>query len=321
MSLSGDGVSAKRDFPPHEPGRIFLTEGGIETEIMYKWGHDLPEFAMYPLLDRPAAMADMRRMYRAFLDTAAKQQTAVLMGGLDYRASPDWGSLLGYSADGLAEANLASIAFLRDLAEEYADDIETILIQGFVGPRGDAYQRNVVMGADEAEDYHSVQLATLCEAGVDLAWAFTFNDENEAIGAARAARAADVPLAVSFTLTNQARVHSGSTLEAAVESVDAATEGSVEFFGINCSHPLEFGPALTKGGWTDRLRSLRPNASSMEKIALCQLGHLEEGDPADLAARMGDLAGRYPKIDIWGGCCGTGATHLDLIAAAVASAR
>lgn len=316
-----DTAVAKRRFPSRKPGQIFLTEGGIETEIMYKWGHDLPEFAMYPLLDRPAAMADVRRMYRAFLDTAAKHRTAVLMGGLDYRASPDWGSLLGYSAAGLAEVNLASIALLRDLAAEYADDIDTILIQGFVGPRGDAYQRNVVMTADEAEDYHAVQLATLKEAEVDLAWAFTFNDEQEAIGVARAARALDVPVAVSFTLTSDALVHSGSTLASAIQTVDAATEGSVEFFGINCSHPLEFGPALTDSAWTDRLRSLRPNASSMEKIALCQLGHLEEGDPADLAARMGDLAGRFPRIDIWGGCCGTGALHIDLIAASVAQKR
>jgi S-methylmethionine-dependent homocysteine/selenocysteine methylase len=273
---------------------------------------------MYPLLDNPAAMADMRTMYRGYLDAAAKHGMCALMGGLDYRASPDWGTLLGYSAAGLAEANLASIAFLRELAAEYADDIDTILIQGFVGPRGDAYERDVVMTRAEAEDYHSVQLATLKLADVDLAWAFTFNDEEEAIGVALAARAAEVAVAVSFTLTSDAHVHSGSTLAAAIEAVDAATDSSVEFFGINCSHPLEFGPALTPGAWTDRLRALRPNASGMEKIALCQLGHLEEGDPDDLAAHMGGLAGRYPQIDIWGGCCGTGATHLDLIAAAVA---
>lgn len=307
-----------RRFPAQVPGRRYLTEGGIETEIMYKWGHDLPQFAMYPLLDNPAAMADMRTMYRGFLDAAAKNGMCALMGGLDYRASPDWGTLLGYSPAGLAEANLASVAFLRELATEYADDIDTILIQGFVGPRGDAYERNVVMSRDEAEEYHSVQLATLAEAGVDLAWAFTFNDEEEAIGVARAARAADVPLAVSFTLTSDAKVHSGSELADAIGTVDAATGSSVEFFGINCSHPLEFGPALTDGAWTDRIRSLRPNASSMEKIALCQLGHLEEGDEVDLARRMGELAVRYPQIDIWGGCCGTGASHLDLIGAATA---
>jgi S-methylmethionine-dependent homocysteine/selenocysteine methylase len=304
-------------FPPQVPGRRYLTEGGIETEIMYRWGHELPQFAMYPLLDSPAAMADLRTMYRGYLDAAAAHGMCALMGGLDYRASPDWGRLLGYSEAGLAEANLASIAFLRELAEEYADDIDTILIQGFVGPRGDAYERSVVMTADEAEDYHSVQLSTLREAGVDLAWAFTFSDETEAIGVARAARAVGVPLAVSFTLTSDAQLHSGSSLAVAVETIDAATGSSVEFYGINCSHPVEFGPALSPGSWTARLRSLRPNASKLEKIALCQIGHLEEGDPEELAATMGALAEEYPQIDIWGGCCGTGATHLNLIAAAV----
>lgn len=308
-------------FPGYDPGRLYLTEGGIETEIMYRWGHELPEFAMYPLLDHPKAMADMRTMYRSYLDVVATHGLAALMGGLDYRASPDWGALLGYSAARLEEANLASIAFLRELAAEYADDIETILIQGFVGPRGDAYARDVVMNRTEAEDYHSVQLATLKRAGVDLAWAFTFNDEEEAIGVARAAQSTGVALAVSFTLTGDARVHSGSTLAEAIEAVDEATDAYPEFYGINCSHPLEFGPALTTGTWTDRLRSMRPNASSMEKIALCRLGHLEEGDPVELASMMGDLAGRYPLIDIWGGCCGTGSTHLNLIAGAVSARR
>lgn len=308
-------------FPAQVPGRRYLTDGGIETEIMHRWGHDLPEFAMFPLLENPVAVADMRSMYRAYLDTAAATGLSALMGGLDYRASPDWGALLGYSPAALAEANLGSIDFLRDLAREYDSDIDQILVQGFVGPRGDAYQRNVVMERDEAQDYHSVQLATLAEARVDLAWAFTFNDEEEAIGAARAAHAAGVPVAVSFTLTSDARVHSGSTLEDAITTVDEATGGAVEFFGINCSHPYEFGPALTPGAWTDRLRSLRPNASPMEKIALCQLGHLEEGDPPELATMMSELAVQYPRIDIWGGCCGTTATHLELIASAVSKRR
>lgn len=300
------------------PGRRYLTEGGIETEIMYRWGHTLPEFAMYPLLENRAAMADLRTMYRGYLDTAARHGTCALMGGLDYRASPDWGALLGYSPAGLAEANLASIAFLRELAAEYADDIETILVQGFVGPRGDAYARDLVMTRDEAEDYHSVQLATLALADVDLAWGFTFNHEEEAIGFARAAVAADVPAAVSFTLTADAQVHSGIALSTAIETIDEATGSSLAFYGINCSHPVEFEPALTPGSWTDRLRALRPNASKMEKIALCQLGHLEEGDPVELADLMGNLAVRYPQIDVWGGCCGTGAVHLDLIAASTA---
>lgn len=77
---------------------------------------------------------------------------------------------------------------------------------------------------------------------------------------------------------------------------------------------MEYEPAIEPGDWINRVRGVRPNASKMEKIALCQIGHLEEGDPVELGELCGDLARRYPHMDIWGGCCGTWDTHLDQIA-------
>jgi homocysteine S-methyltransferase len=314
-------MALSKSFPVQQPGKLYLTEGGIETEIMYKWGFELPHFAMFPLLDNPVAVSAMQDMYRRFLDVAAKHQTAVLMGGLDYRASPDWGALLGYSLEGLAEAEHRSIGFLKDLAEEYVNDIPEILIQGFVGPRGDAYNLNHKITADEAEDYHSVQLSTLKEADVDLAWAFTFNNIPEAIGVTRAAQKIGIPLAIAFTLDSSSKLKSGSTLAEAIAAVDAQTNSSPEFYAINCSHPVEFEPALTEGTWIERVRGIRPNASKMEKIALCKLGYLEQGDPIELGQLMGDLARRYPHMDIWGGCCGTIEVHLDEIAENICAAR
>jgi S-methylmethionine-dependent homocysteine/selenocysteine methylase len=243
------------------------------------------------------------------------------MGGLDYRASPDWGTLLGYSPAVLAEANLKSIAFLRELADEYADDIPQILIAGYVGPRGDAYRINRTITVGEAEDYHAVQLATLKAADVDLAWALTFNNIPEAIGVARAAARIGIPLAISFTLDSASRLSSGPSLAQAVETVEAETDGAPAFYSLNCSHPVEFEPALTPGGWIGRVRGFRPNASKMDKIALCKLGHLEEGDPVELGRLMGALARRYPHMDVWGGCCGTGDVHLDEIARNLVAAR
>lgn len=308
-------------FPAQRPDRLFLTEGGIETEILYKWGFELPQFAMYPLLDKPDAMSAIRGMYRRYLDVVAAHGLSALMGGLDYRASPDWGELLGYSPAGLAEANHRSIAFLRKLAGEYAGDIPEILIQGFIRPRGDAYQLNRSITEKDAEDYHSVQLQTLREAEVDLAWAFTFNNVPEAVGVARAAARIGVPLAISFTVDSSSKLKAGATLAEAIEAVDAATDASPAFYSLNCSHPVEFEPALTEGEWLKRLRGFRPNASKMEKIALCKLGHLEEGDAVDLGRRMGELARRHPHMDIWGGCCGTGDVHLNEIATNVRAAR
>ena len=310
------------EFPSQRDGVLYLTEGGQETEILYRHGHELPEFAMYPLLDNAQAMSDLESMYRAILDVAAEHGFAALISGLDYRASPAWGKKLGDSRTGLADAVEQSIAFLRDVSRPYQGQIDQILISGMIGPRGDAYSLNRTITADEAEEYHSFQLDLLKRAGVDIAGAVTFNNIPEAIGVARAAARIGVPLAISFTLDGSNRLQSGPTLKEAVEAVDAETgDARPDFYGINCSHPLEFEPALEPGDWILRLRSLRPNASARDKMELCAIGHLEEGDPVDLGERMGTLARKYPHIDIFGGCCGTWNKHLDQIAGNVRKAR
>lgn len=313
-------MANQKKFPSQKEGRFYLSEGGIETEIMYKYGFELPQFAVFPLLDNPDAVSTMKEMYRSYLDVVAKHKMCALMGGLDYRASPDWGELLGYSPEGLAEANLQSIEFLREIAKEYSSDIPEIFIQGLVGPRADAYERNETITENEAEDYHSVQLQTLKEANVDLALAATFNNIPESIGVARAASNIGVPIGISFTLGSNSKLNSGPSLVEAITTIDAETNQSPEFYSINCSHPVEYEPAIEPGDWIDRVRGVRPNASKMEKIALCQIGHLEDGDPVELGELCGDLAKRYPHMDIWGGCCGTWSTHLDEIAKNVLAA-
>ena len=306
-------MNGSKSFPPKQEGRIYLSEGGTETELMYKYDFDLPHFALFPMLNNPDAVLKMREMFRSYLDVAAKHKVCALMGGLDYRASPDWGERLGYSPEGLAEANLQSIEFLREIANEYAADIPDILIQGLIGPRGDAYERNKTITENEAEDYHSVQLETLKKADVDLALAITFNNVPESIGVARAATKIGVPLAISLTLDSSAKLNSGPSLADAITAIDEETDQSPEFYLINCSHPQEYEPAIEPGDWINRVRGVRPNASKMEKLALCKLGHLEEGDPVELGQQCGDLARRYPHMDVWGGCCGTWSRHLDEI--------
>lgn len=311
----------RMDMPPRREGLDYLTEGGIETEIMYRWGYDLPHFAMFPLLEKADARATIRGMYRRWLDVAARRGMGALIGGFDYRASPDWGARLGYSPAGLAEANLGAIDFLAALRREYDGQIAEAKLVGYVGPRGDAYRLNGEMSVEAAEDYHAVQLETLRRSSADLAWAVTFNDPVEAVGVVRAAKRVGMPLAMSFSLGSDSRLASGLTLAEAVTRVDAETGGYVSFFALNCSHPQEFAPALTPGAWSQRLRCIRPNAAKMDKIALCKLGRLEEGDPDELGRLMGEVARRYPQMDVWGGCCGTSHVHLDRIAAALAEVR
>lgn len=308
-------------FPEQVSGLDYLTEGGQETEVMYNHGFELPEFAMFPLLERDDALTVLRRMYQDYLDTAARHGFAALVGGFDYRASPDWAGLLGYSATALADAQRRSIEFLRVVSDPYRDRLPAVKIVGIVGPRGDAYQANRTITADESQEYHATQLANLAEAGVDLVEALTFGSVEEAIGLSRAAGAVGLPLSISFALDSDHRLFAGATLREAVEAVDAATGAAPAFYGINCSHPFEFLPAIEPGDWFGRVRCLRPNAAAAEKTSLCTLGRLEQGNPDELGYLMGELAAQHPHIDIWGGCCGTWDTHLDRIAAAVNAAR
>ncbi|MEM9470647.1 MAG: homocysteine S-methyltransferase family protein [Pseudomonadota bacterium] len=313
-------MAAQTPISPAGSGEIFLTEGGSETEIMYRHGYELPEFAMFPLLENPRAVSAMRGIFSQQLDVAAEYGMSFLLSGLDYRASPDWGAKLGYSPSALADANLASIEFLRDIAKKYKDQIPNLLIGGILGPRGDAYSLNREITADSAEDYHAVQLATLKAANVDFACAMTFNTVAESVGAARAAARIGVSLSVSLTLDSTCKLKSGPSLPDAIIEIDAqAGDSAPDFYLLNCSHPLEYEPALEKGDWISRLRGVRPNASKMEKIALCKLGHIEDGDPAELGSQIRSLSNRYPHMDIFGGCCGTGHNHLREIARALKS--
>jgi homocysteine S-methyltransferase len=309
-------------FPAQREGVLYLAEGGQETEIMYRHGHDLPEFAMFPLLDDPRAVSDLRGMYERYLEVAARNQFVALMGGLDYRASPDWSTKLGFDHAALVDWQIRAIDFLRDVSKPFKAQLPGVMIVGTVGPRGDAYALNRTITTDEAEDYHSTQIETLKRGGVDVVSAMTFNSTAEAIGVSRAVARAGLPLIVNFTVDSTGRLMSGPTVREAIESVDAqAGDDRPDFYGINCSHPIEFEPALEPGDWIARVRSFRPNAAMMEKQQLCQIGHLVDGNPPELGAQMGALARRYPHIDIWGGCCGTWDVHLDAIAREVRAAR
>jgi S-methylmethionine-dependent homocysteine/selenocysteine methylase len=309
-------------FPERVPGVLYLTEGGQETEVMYRHGFELPEFALFPLLERDDAMALLRALYIRYLDTAARHGFGALVGGLDYRASPDWAGRIGYSPAALADAQRRSIDFLREVSDPYRSRLPDVRVAGIVGPRGDAYQINRTITVEESEEYHSTQLATLVDCGVDLVEALTFGNVDEAVGLARAAATAGLPLSISFALDRSHRLNTGVTLREAVVAVDAATgDARPAFYGINCSHPFEFLPAIEPGEWFRRVRCLRPNASSADKIALCSLGHLEQGDPVQLGRLMGDVATRHEHIDVWGGCCGTWDTHLEQIAARVRAAH
>lgn len=302
---------------PHQTNEIFLTDGGTETWLMYKRGFDLPEFSAYHLLNDARATAAIRDYYRAFANVAVKLGTSFIFDSLTYRASRDWGKLLGYSSVGLAEMNHKCLDLYREIAAETGLDEDKTVISGCIGPKGDAYKTNVDLTADGAQSYHSEQIDTFKEAGVDIVTALTLNATDEAIGITRAAAAAGLPSVIAFTLEKDRKLRSGETLKQAIETVDEATGNAPAYYMINCSHPVDFGPALASEPWANRIHGLRANASTLDHGTLCQLGHLEEGDPDELAGQYRELKTTFPQMNVFGGCCGTDYAHVEKIGTAL----
>lgn len=302
---------------PHETDRLFLTDGGTETWLMHKRGLKLPHFSSFHLLQDRVATEALTAYYRAFADIAVEHGTGFIFDSLTYRASRDWGDLLGYSPEALADMNHRSLALYREVAAEAGMLAQNVVISGCIGPRADAYRRDGALTAEAAEDYHRVQVETFKSADADLVTALSLSSSQEAIGIVRACDSVGLPSAVSFMLEKDHRLQSGETLRQAIEAVDAATGGSAAYFLVNCAHPLDIAPALAQEDWVTRVRGLRANASDHDHSVLSQLDHLEEGDPDELAEQYAGLKSSFPHLNVFGGCCGTDFAHVRKISDAL----
>ena len=311
-------VPRHRGSLPQLGGATFLTDGGIETTLLFHDGLELPFFAAYDLLTRDGGADALRRYYEPYVRIASEQRVGLVLETATWRASPDWAERLGHSPEQLAELNRASVELLEGLRRAHETASTPIVISGCVGPRGDGYVVGDAMTADEAAAYHAVQIGTFAETSADLVTAITMTYADEAVGVVRAARAAGLPVVISFTVETDGRLPSGQALSEAVEEVDALTDAAAAYFMVNCAHPSHFYDVLEPGsGWTARIRGLRANASRLSHAELDEAEELDEGDPAELADRYRELRERLPNLSVVGGCCGTDERHIAAVARAV----
>lgn len=297
--------------------RLFVTDGGLETELVFHDGIDLEHFAAFPLLGQPETLARLRRYYDGYLDIARKHDAGFVMETPTWRANPDWAVQLGYSTERLDAANRAAVALAEEVRADATADGITAVVSGCIGPRGDGYDPGTAMTPEEAQRYHAVQLGTFADTTADQVTAITMTNADEAIGIVRAATAAGIPAAISFTVETDARLPTGQSLREAIEQVDAATDGGAAYFMVNCAHPTHFAPALELDQqWMRRIAGLRANASTRSHTELDEASELDEGDPDDLGARHAALHSVLPWVTVLGGCCGTDARHVAAICSA-----
>jgi homocysteine S-methyltransferase len=299
---------------PQLGGDLFLTDGGIETTLIFLEGLELPDFAAFHLLRTPEGEAALRKYFRTYADLARHHPTGIVLESATWRASRDWAARLGYSPAELAAANRRAVEILEELRAELERDGITAVVSGCVGPRGDGYDPKVKMSVADAEAYHAEAIGTLAGTTADMITAITMNYVEEAVGIACAAAKAGMPCAIAFTTETDGRLPTGQPLGDAVRRVDAETGNGPAYYMVNCAHPSHFAGALAVDEpWVGRIRGLRANASRMSHAELNEAAELDAGDPEELAREHAAIRRRLPHVNVLGGCCGTDERHVDAI--------
>ena len=293
---------------------LFVTDGGMETWLIYSAGLDLPQFAAFPLLDDPRGVISLRAYFAPYVELARRNSVGLVLDAPTWRASSHWGELLGYARDELADFNRRAVSLVTDVRDE-ADDVR-IVVGGCVGPCDDAYSPDEQISADAAFAYHRPQIETFASTEADFVNALTLSYSAEAIGIARAANDVGLPAAISFTVETDGRLPGGESLAEAIERVDDAAD--VAYFMVNCAHPTHFADVLGgEGAWLRRIAGVRANASTKSHAELDASDELDAGDPHELASHYPRLRERLPNLRVAGGCCGTDDRHIAAIAAAL----
>lgn len=309
-----------RNALPQMKGGVFLTDGGLETTLVFHEGIELPCFASFPLIADELGRLKLRKYFRPYLELARLRKVGFILDTPTWRASFDWGTKLGYSRDKLIEANRQSVEFLGELREEYEGQVSPLIINGVIGPRGDGYKVESRMSADEAQRFHVLQMDVFAASEADMVSAVTMNYVDEALGIVRAAQAHKMPVVVSFTVETDGRLPSGEGLREAIEAVDRVSGAYPLYYMVNCAHPEHFDDVLSGGAWLGRIWGLRANSSTKSHAELDAATEIDIGDPEDLGARYSALRAKLPNLVILGGCCGTDHRHLTAISDACMAA-
>lgn len=290
---------------------VFITDGGLETVLLFQRGIDLPLFAAFPLLDTQDGTQRLVEYYKDYLEIALSNRTGLILDTATWRASQGWGEKLGYSADDIRRLNQHAVQVLETIRDVYETPDSPMVINGAIGPQDDGYNPSRLLDVDAAQAYHRHQVNALADTSADMVTAVTMTYVDEAIGIVRAARNADIPVAVSFTVETDGRLPDGTALADAIEVVDDATDAAPCYYMINCAHPDHFSHILgVEGSWKGRIYGVRANASRKSHAELDEATELDDGDPTEFGDLYAALRRALPAMRIVGGCCGTDHRHV-----------
>ncbi len=289
--------------------KVFLADGGLETCMIFHEGIDLPHFASFVLIDSAEGRAALDRYFGCYLEIAKNAGAGFVLDTVTWRANMGWATALGLDEAALRAVNGRAAAFALSLRDAHATAGFPIIVNGVIGPSGDGYRIDAVLTADQAEAIHRPQVQALAGAGVDMVTAVTMTHVGEAVGIARAAKAAGLTHVLSFTVEVDGSLPSGQPLHDALAETEAATGGSALFYMVNCAHPTHFARELN-GQMRDRIGGIRANASRLSHAELDVATALDDGDPVEFGHFYGAFGRYLPNLRLVGGCCGSDHRHV-----------
>lgn len=302
---------------PNETDEIFLTDGGLETTLVFLEGFDLPYFAAFDLLKNKEGYNALKNYYTRYLKIAKKYQTNFILETPTWRTNPDWIEKIGHHRNELAALNEKAVTLLADLKTEFENDINSILISGCIGPRGDGYVPENCMRIEEARQYHTAQIEAFSHTSIDFVSAITMNYIEEVIGIVKAAESFNLPVVISFTVETNGKLPTGMSLKDAIEKADQSVNVPPIYYMINCAHPTHFLNELNASkneNWVKRIKAIRANASCKSHAELDEAIELDRGVPKELGKEYKVLKDSFPHLNVFGGCCGTDEEHIIEIA-------
>ena len=306
---------------PQLSGDNFLSDAGLETDLIFNHGIEIREFAAHTLLPDPKGRAALSRYFEGFLTLANQQNTGFILDTVTWRAHQYWAEKLGATLDELKATNEDCVRFIVELRDRFSGNAKPIVLNAVIGPRGDAYKPDAVISMESAEQYYAQQLGWLAATEIDMVTALTFNQAGEAAGLAKAAKNVGLPAVISFTVETNGALPNGQSLADAIAEVDAATARYPAYYMVNCAHPDHFGDALQDAPWAQRIRGIRANASRKSHAELDESPVLDAGNPHELAQQYRALAERMPWLNVFGACCGSDLRHVTEIARAIPGRR
>jgi S-methylmethionine-dependent homocysteine/selenocysteine methylase len=296
---------------------LILTDGGIETRIMFETDIPLPpQVQVASLVTDPTGGPVLRRIYESYVEAARSFGLPVIIGTPTFRASLNYVRRAGLGGEEeVRRLNSDAVKMHKEIRDRSGH--RPMYIAGVIGPSGDAYHPKESLPAKEAREYHSLQAEALARSGVDFLYAPTFPAVEEALGAAMAMDSTGLPYVVSFVLERDGRVLDGTTLHAAIERIDA--QAPPLFYSISCVHPSIAatalrGEAVFSALVARRLIEFKANASPLSPEQLVRLDHPEGDDPESFATEMWSLHEDF-GLRVLGGCCGTDERHMRALAA------